>query len=186
MITGVLDLRESVVDRYDRIKERFVWLMLDGYYVLDGDTVLVLRDRGESIFDVRSCRVFGVDTPETHTTDELEKEAGQWVRAAAECWCSHIPQGYLRIKDHGDDKYSGRFLGDLFDERTPHKTLSRFLREHGLAKHYVGGTKEAWIPRELQEVIESARSVAERYPLQTRDHSFWMPAIRAFIERQQK
>ena len=112
--------------------------------VVDGDTVDVDIDLGFGIWmrDER-VRVMGIDTPESRTSDEMEKIFGF---AAKNRLKELIPEGSIQIlktevdKDGEDAKGKfGRILGDFIVEG--HR-ITEILVDEGHAVEYHGQSKE--------------------------------------------
>ena len=112
--------------------------------VIDGDTVDIDIDLGFGIWmkDER-VRVMGIDTPESRTSDKLEKVFGL---AAKDRLKELIPEGSIQIlktevdKDGEDAKGKfGRILGDFIVEG--HR-ITEILVDEGHAVEYHGQSKE--------------------------------------------
>jgi len=124
--------------------------------VVDGDTVDVDIDLG---FHVRlrdqRVRLYGIDTPETRTSDEVEEHYGELAAARVE---ELLPVGAeVRLRTHLEDDKFGRILGEFFidgDERSVNDIL---LDEHH-AVAYFGKSKEAVADEHLanREHVDSA------------------------------
>jgi endonuclease YncB( thermonuclease family) len=130
---------------------------IHSYRVLDGDTIEVLGQIWTGgVYVKQKVRLAGIDTPEK-TTD-----AGKAVR-------KHIFDLLEVLKDFTvvcteDDKYSGRFVGQVLidgkklnsispNSRYVHvESLNQYLLLEGLAKKYDGGTKSVWTREELRNV----------------------------------
>lgn len=111
--------------------------------VVDGDTVDVDIDVGFGIWikDER-VRVMGIDTPESRTSDVVEKKFGL---AAKERLKELIPEGSKQIlktevDKHGEDAKGkfGRILGDFIVDG---KRITEILVEEGHAVKYQGQSK---------------------------------------------
>ena len=112
--------------------------------VVDGDTVDIDIDLGFGIWmrDER-VRVMGIDTPESRTSDKVEKIFGL---AAKERLKELIPEGSVQIlktevdRDGEDAKGKfGRILGDFIVEG--HR-ITEILVDEGHAVEYHGQSKE--------------------------------------------
>lgn len=114
--------------------------------IIDGDTVDVDIDLG---FDVwlkgQRIRIKGIDTPETRTTDLVEKIFGE----AAKARVIELLKGTVILKTEIDKegkdargKY-GRILGDFYIAQIDgtFKLLSEILVEEGHAVKYFGQNK---------------------------------------------
>jgi micrococcal nuclease len=105
--------------------------------VVDGDTLDVIIDVGFDMMCKERIRINRVDTPESKTTNELEKKLGLDAKQYVESWVEKQKQ--IRIKTFKDDKY-GRILGELFGDSG--ECLNDLLIEHGYAWEYNGETKK--------------------------------------------
>ena len=112
--------------------------------IIDGDTVDVDIDLGFGIvLKNERVRVMGIDTPESRTSDKLEKVFGL---AAKDRLKELIPEGSIQIlktevdKDGEDAKGKfGRILGDFIVEG--HR-VTKILVDEGHAVEYHGQSKE--------------------------------------------
>ena len=83
--------------------------------VVDGDTIDFMIDLGFGIYHKVRVRLYGVNTPETRTRDELEKAAGLAAKDYVYDWLSGRDFVYVKtIKDKGG-KY-GRILGFVYSD----------------------------------------------------------------------
>lgn len=105
--------------------------------VIDGDTIKCDIDCGLNIvLKNQTVRIFGVDCPESRTTDLTEKKYGLLAK-------SHIKE-FIRlynpvlIVQSTADKY-GRLLGDL---KSGELTASQSLIDNHLAVAYFGKSKD--------------------------------------------
>ena len=113
--------------------------------VVDGDTVDVDNDLGFGIWMHKErIRMFGIDTPESRTRDDVEKLYGN---AAKEYVKSFLPIGSVQILETQKDKTGkfGRILGKflVFDNEEDRQMSLHdiMIREHhGVAYH--GQSKE--------------------------------------------
>ena len=106
--------------------------------VVDGDTVDVDIDLGFGVWlrDQR-IRLYGIDTPESRTSDPSEKLYG---KAAAEFLKKWLDGGDVTIKTHKDERGKfGRILGDLWVFDT---NVNRKMIEEHHAVEYHGQSKE--------------------------------------------
>ena len=105
--------------------------------VVDGDTLDVVIDVGFDMMRKERIRINRVDTPESKTTNELEKKLGLEAKEYVESWVAKQKQ--IKIKTIKDDKY-GRILGELYGDSGD--CLSDLLIENGYAWEYYGETKK--------------------------------------------
>ena len=100
--------------------------------VIDGDTVELAIDMGNSIRWQGKFRLYGIDTPETHGATA---QAGQAARAAL---TEMLTVGGIDYAEtHKPDKY-GRWLVTVI---AGGKNLSGEMVARGLARQYFGGRK---------------------------------------------
>ena len=110
--------------------------------VVDGDTVDVDIDLGFGIVltDER-VRIMGIDTPESRTSDQIEKLFGLAAKERLKELLGE--EAVLITKDdkHGEDMKGkfGRVLGDF---RVGGKTVTEILIEEGHAVAYDGQSKD--------------------------------------------
>lgn len=159
------------------MKEQRILNNVHSYRVLDGDTIEVLGQIWTGgIYVKQKVRLSGIDTPEK-TTD-----AGKAVQ-------KHVTDLLAAVKDfkvicNEDDKYSGRFVGEVWIEITqllvvvpdciritPYAeyyggkqcvSLTTYLVYNSLAKKYNGGTKSVWTKDQLREVENNCTGLAIR------------------------
>tara|TARA_S200000501_G_scaffold294360_1_gene280101 strand:+ start:387 stop:782 length:396 start_codon:yes stop_codon:yes gene_type:complete len=106
--------------------------------VVDGDTVDVDIDLGFGVWlrDQR-IRLYGIDTPESRTSDPFEKLYG---KAATEFLKKWLDGGDVTIKTHKDERGKfGRILGELWVFDT--NVNKKMIEEHH-AVEYHGQSKE--------------------------------------------
>ena len=106
--------------------------------VVDGDTVDVDIDLGFGVWlrDQR-IRLYGIDTPESRTSDPFEKLYG---KAATEFLKKWLDGGDVTIKTHKDGRGKfGRILGELWVFDT--NVNKKMIEEHH-AVEYHGQSKE--------------------------------------------
>ena len=116
--------------------------------VIDGDTVDVDIDLGFGIImkDER-VRIMGIDTPESRTSDRVEKLFGKASSKRLGELLEHGAKLITTEDKSGEDmkgKY-GRILGDFIVERFEdgkQEILTDILVEEGHAVAYFGGSKE--------------------------------------------
>lgn len=127
--------------------------------VVDGDTVDVDIDLGFGIWlHSERVRVMGIDTPESRTSDDVEKVFGLAAKARLKELLEHDVV-LLTFKDDstGEDAKGkfGRILGDF---KVGDKTAAQILIEEGHAVAYHGQSKD---DVQGQHAINRARLIAE-------------------------
>jgi micrococcal nuclease len=114
---------------------------------VDGDTVDVDIDLGFGIWlkDER-VRIMGIDTPESRTSDKVEKVFGTAAKLRLRELLAEGGKLITTENKHGEDMKGkfGRILGDFYVERYEGKRekVTDILVEEGHAVAYFGGSKE--------------------------------------------
>jgi micrococcal nuclease len=110
--------------------------------VVDGDTVDVDIDLGFGIWQMNErVRIMGIDTPESRTSNKIEKKFGLAAKARLKSLLGPTPVLQTTISKKGEDMKGkfGRVLGDFLIKDKP---VSEILCEEGHAVAYFGGAKE--------------------------------------------
>ena len=111
--------------------------------VVDGDTVDVYIDLGFGVWmhDER-VRIMGIDTPESRTSDKVEKIFGKAAKARLQELLGETAILKTQISKKGEDMRGkfGRVLGDFVaaDDRL----VTEIMIEEGHCVPYFGGSKE--------------------------------------------
>ena len=140
-----MQLRNAVAEKVSESKMYEYKCELDR--VVDGDTVDVDIDLGFGVWLKKErVRIMGIDTPESRTSDKIEKIFG---KAASARLKELIEEDCIlcTTKDrYGEDERGkfGRVLGDF--RLSDGRMVTKVLIEEGHAVDYYGGSKE-----ELQE-----------------------------------
>ena len=114
---------------------------------VDGDTVDVDIDLGFGIWlkDER-VRIMGIDTPESRTSDKVEKVFGTAAKNRLKELLSEGGKLITTENKHGEDMKGkfGRILGDFYVERFEgqKERITDVMIEEGHAVAYFGGSKE--------------------------------------------
>mgnify|MGYP003331650665 FL=1 len=117
--------------------------------VVDGDTVVIDIDLGfDVIFTKQKVRLLGVDTPESRTSDKIEKVFGLASKDYAKKFIEDCKDKYVIIRTHisddvdsnGREKF-GRLLGEIINPETK-KVLNEELINNGYAVRYMGENKD--------------------------------------------
>ena len=115
--------------------------------VVDGDTLVIDIDLG---FDIKltnqKVRLLGVDTPESRTSDKIEKVFGNVSKDFVKSFVKECENNVI-IKTHisddtdgsGREKF-GRLLGEIIDPKT-RKVLNDELINKNYAVKYLGENK---------------------------------------------
>ena len=110
--------------------------------VVDGDTVDVDIDLGFGIWQMNErVRIMGIDTPESRTSNKIEKKFGLAAKARLKSLLGPTPVLQTTINKKGEDMKGkfGRVLGDLLIKDKP---VSEIMCQEGHAVAYFGGAKE--------------------------------------------
>ena len=111
--------------------------------VVDGDTIDVLIDVGFSMHYAGRVRLYGVNTPESRTSNLEEKKAGLAAKEFVEQWiASNNNIVYLKTIKDKNEKY-GRILAEIYNEDKT-ECLNIELIKAGLAKEYFGVGSKTW------------------------------------------
>ena len=114
--------------------------------VVDGDTIDIDIDLGFGVWlQKQRIRLYGIDTPESRTSDATEKIYGMAAKEFLTKWTN---SGGLTIKTHKDAKGKfGRILGEVwcFDTNVNQK----MIEEHH-AVEYHGQSKEEIAEQHLE------------------------------------
>ena len=107
--------------------------------VVDGDTVDVDIDLGFGVWlRKQRIRLYGIDTPESRTSDDVEKVYGLAAKDFLIKWTN---AGDLTLKTFKDGKRKfGRILGELWIGRT--HNINQILVDNHHAVRYHGQSKE--------------------------------------------
>jgi len=114
---------------------------------VDGDTVDVDIDLGFGVWlkDER-VRIMGIDTPESRTSDKVEKLFGTAAKNRLKELLSEGGKLITTENKHGEDMKGkfGRILGDFYVERYEgqRERVTDILIEEGHCVAYFGGSKE--------------------------------------------
>ena len=111
--------------------------------VIDGDTVDVEIDLGFGIImaDER-VRIMGIDTPESRTSDKVEKLFGKAAKARLQELLGETSILRTQINKNGEDMKGkfGRVLGDFVAKDG--RMVTEVMTEEGHCVPYTGGSKE--------------------------------------------
>jgi len=114
--------------------------------VVDGDTVDVDIDLGFGVWlNDERVRIMGIDTPESRTSDAVEKKFGLAAKKRLKELLGPTAILKTQVSKSGEDLKGkfGRILGDFV---VGDRTVTEILIEEGHAVPYFGGSKE-----EIQE-----------------------------------
>ena len=112
--------------------------------VVDGDTVDIDIDLGFGIWlNDERVRIIGIDTPESRTSDPIEKKFGLAAKERVQHLLGEDATLISKVKGDGNEEMRGKFGRVLGDFRTSQGDLltSKLMKE-GHAVAYSGGNKE--------------------------------------------
>ena len=114
--------------------------------VVDGDTVDVDIDLGFGVWmKNQRIRMYGIDAPESRTSNQTEKQYGVASKRFLEGMCDDKNGLVLRTHKDKTGKF-GRILGDFLIED---KSLGDIMVDKSLAVRYNGENKEEMGPAHL-------------------------------------
>jgi micrococcal nuclease len=117
--------------------------------IIDGDTIDVCIDLGFNVLTRKRCRLLGIDTPESRTSDKEEKKYGLLSKKKLKEWCLKTIESEkddinleLRcLKKNTSDKY-GRVLAEVWViEKEKETNINKWLCENSYAVPYLGQNK---------------------------------------------
>jgi len=112
--------------------------------VIDGDTIVVDIDLG---FDVKltnqKVRLLGVDTPESRTSDKIEKTFGEVSKNYTKKFIEQCSEQNIVLRTYLSDSEEkfGRLLGEIINPKTK-KVLNEELINNNYAVKYLGENKD--------------------------------------------
>jgi len=112
--------------------------------VVDGDTVDIDIDLGFGVWlNDERVRIMGIDTPESRTSDPIEKKFGLAAKERVMHLLGESPILISKVKGDGNEEMRGKFGRILGDFRLEDgDTLTSKLMGEGHAVAYMGGNKE--------------------------------------------
>jgi len=108
--------------------------------VVDGDTVDVDIDLGFSISYSQRLRLAGIDTPESRTTDKLEKTLGLESKEYLKYKLKDAKKIVVKTEKPDSSEKYGRILGWIYLDGND-KSINEQMIEDGYAWGYMGKTK---------------------------------------------
>jgi micrococcal nuclease len=108
--------------------------------VVDGDTIDVDIDLGFSISYSQRLRLAGIDTPESRTTDKLEKSLGLESKDYLKTKLKDAKDIVVKTEKPDSSEKYGRILGWIYVNGNA-KSLNEQMIEDGYAWGYMGETK---------------------------------------------
>ena len=108
--------------------------------VVDGDTIDVEIDLGFDISFSSRVRLAGIDTPESRTTDKMEKALGLEAKAYLKSQIESAKTVVIKTEKMDSSEKYGRILGWLFLDGSK-VSMNEKMIEDGHAWGYLGDTK---------------------------------------------
>lgn len=108
--------------------------------VVDGDTIDVDIDLGFSISFSSRVRLAGIDTPESRTTDKMEKALGLEAKAYLKKKITDAKTIVIRTEKLDSSEKYGRVLGWLYIDGETESINNQMIND-GYAWGYLGETK---------------------------------------------
>jgi len=108
--------------------------------VIDGDTIDVTIDLGFSIMYASRVRLAGIDTPESRTSDKVEKALGLESKAYLASRINSAKNVVIKTEKLDSSEKYGRILGWIYLDGDS-KSVNTEMIEKGYAWGYLGDTK---------------------------------------------
>lgn len=111
--------------------------------VVDGDTIIVDIDLGfDVVLSNQSVRLLGVDTPESRTSDKIEKVFGLASKDYTKAFVENCKKNVIiRTHKSDDSEKFGRLLGEIINPDSK-EVLNSSLVDEGFAVKYLGENKD--------------------------------------------
>lgn len=116
------------------------WYKAKVVKIIDGDTLDLDIDLGFDIWHAIRVRLYGIDTPETRTSNVEEKHSGNLAKEYVKNWLDTNGYDIVIQTFRGKAEKYGRILADVWNENSE-KCLNLELIKENLAKPYFGGKK---------------------------------------------
>jgi micrococcal nuclease len=108
--------------------------------VVDGDTIDVEIDLGFDISFSSRVRLAGIDTPESRTSDKMEKALGLESKAYLKNAIDSAKTVVIKTEKMNSSEKFGRILGWVFLDGSD-KSINQKMIDDGYAWGYLGDTK---------------------------------------------
>jgi micrococcal nuclease len=108
--------------------------------VVDGDTIDVEIDLGFSVSYAQRLRLAGIDTPESRTTDKMEKALGLEAKEYLKSKVKDAKDVIVKTEKPDSSEKYGRILGWVYVDGSK-KSINEQMIEDGYAWGYLGETK---------------------------------------------
>ena len=123
--------------------------------IVDGDTLDAYIDLGFDVWVTKRIRFMGIDTPESRTSDLVEKRYGKGAKHRLVEMLEGNDNKFI-VRSHGTGKF-GRVLGELFIPEFECSVNEQMISE-GHAVAYFGGSKQ-----EVKDALMEARKLSTEY-----------------------
>lgn len=118
--------------------------------IIDGDTVDVMIDLGFDVMIMKRIRLFGIDAPESRTSDQQIKQYGLLVKEQLQNWCTKVMLNNddsftMEVIVHDTSDKFGRILGELIIHDNQNKTttnINKWLCDNHYAISFYGDTNK--------------------------------------------
>jgi micrococcal nuclease len=121
-------------------KIMFTYYVKEVKKVVDGDTIDANIDLGFDISFSSRVRLAGIDTPESRTTDKLEKQLGLESKAYLKNAIDSAKTVVIKTEKMDSSEKYGRILGWVFLDGSEVSINQKMINE-GYAWGYMGDTK---------------------------------------------
>jgi len=108
--------------------------------VVDGDTIDVVIDLGFDILFASRVRLAGIDTPESRTTDKVEKALGLESKDYLKKHLKDAKSVVIKTEKMNSSEKFGRILGWLYVNGDTESVNDKMIND-GYAWGYLGDTK---------------------------------------------
>ena len=108
--------------------------------VVDGDTIDVIIDLGFDILFASRVRLAGIDTPESRTSDKMEKALGLEAKEYLKKQIKDAKSVVIRTEKMDSSEKYGRILGWLYINGESESINNKMIND-GYAWGYLGETK---------------------------------------------
>ena len=108
--------------------------------VVDGDTIDVILDLGFNILFEQRVRLAGIDTPESRTTDKIEKALGLESKDYLKKRIMAAKRVVIKTEKMDSSEKYGRILGWIYLDGEGNSINTEMI-EKGYAWGYLGDTK---------------------------------------------
>jgi micrococcal nuclease len=108
--------------------------------VVDGDTIDVDIDLGFSVSFSQRLRLAGIDTPESRTTNKVEKALGLESKDYLKYKLKDAKEVVVKTEKPDSSEKYGRILGWVYVDGST-KSVNEMMIEDGYAWGYLGETK---------------------------------------------